>query len=124
MNDTYEYINNIIDNSRLLHNLPAEVKDEVFRALEEQAFEIQYFKHEWEDADGKLDAMRGDYADARDEIAELKSELEQLRAERNDAEKRAMRMIAIYRASRAEVSELKDKIKELTGNYDEEKQAS
>ena len=85
MNDTYEYINNIIDNSRLLYNLPAEVKDEIFRALEEQAFEIQYLKHEWEDADGQLDAMSADLRDARREIDDLKDELEQVYTERDEA---------------------------------------
>jgi chromosome segregation ATPase len=115
MNDIRKYINLIIDNNRILRSLPAEAKDEVFRALEEDAFEIQYLKHEWEESDGKLDALRGDYADAREEIAELKKELEQLRAERTDAEKRAVRMIAIYRTSRAEVDELKAEIAELKG---------
>ena len=115
MNDIYEYINLIINNSRILRNLPAEAKDEVFRALEEDAFEIQYLKHEWEESDGKLDALRGDYADAREEIAELKDELERARAERADAEKRAVRMIAIYRTSRAEVDELKAELAELKG---------
>lgn len=117
MNDTYEYINSIINNSRILYNLPAEVKDEIFRALEEQTFEIQYLKHEWEESDGKLDAIRGDYADAREEIEDLKNELERVRAERNDAEKRAVRMIAIYRTSRAEVDELKTELAELKGEY-------
>ena len=114
MNDTYEYINYILS-LRLFRNLPAEVKNEISRVLEEQAFETQYFKHEWEETDGQLDAMRGDYADAREEIAELKDELERVRAERADAEKRAVRMIAIYRTSRAEVDELKAELAELKG---------
>ena len=116
MNDTYEYINYILS-LRLFRNLPAEVKNEIFRVLEEQAFETQYFKREWEETDGRLDAMSADLREAREEIAELEDDLERIRAERDDAEKRVERMIAIYRASRAEVDELKAELAELKGEY-------
>ena len=82
---TWDRIHNIILNNEKLRNLPEDIITEIANEMEEIIIENEYFKREWEEADGLADVMSADLRDARREIDELKDELEQVYTERDEA---------------------------------------